>query len=560
MKNIIKKTNIFLISLSLISPFNTYAYTKTETVYTTLNSNGEVKETNVNIELSKLESEDIIDYSNLENIKNVNGEEKFTKDTNKLTWKSTGKDISYKGKASLDLPISVTAKYYLNGEETKVKELNGKKGKVEIVYEFTNNSYNSNYGMYTPFIITSVTILPTKNNSNFNINNGKIISTGTNKILTGISSPGLYEDTNISELKDLNKIIISYDTDKFKLNETYFAITPKLLDEVDITKFNSLNNLNSSFNTLKSGVNELENGSKDLTEGSNTLYQGLETLNNGLKEAVTGSEKLLGGLSQINNNTKDFNSLPILVNNLYETYQNNLNLLNNINSGVTKEQLEEGIKNANYEKTNLETKLVEVESGITALEQLKENNLITEEQLQQLEVLYSQKEQIRQGIIKYQNGISDAENNLRLLPLGAAKIEGANEVISKILCALLKVETVSDITEDTINNFNNNIISLVDGINSLTEGSKNLNIGLGKLSTGSDKLMEGSKTLTSGNEKLHNGISKLNNEGINKLINYKNKINNYKNTIENLISLSKNYKGYSSNNIDKTIFIYKISK
>ena len=48
--------------------------------------------------------------------------EKFSRDSEKIVWKSTGNDIYYKGKMNSELPIKVSVKYYLNNEETPKTE------------------------------------------------------------------------------------------------------------------------------------------------------------------------------------------------------------------------------------------------------------------------------------------------------------------------------------------------------------------------------------------------------------------------------------------------------
>ena len=55
-------------------------------------------------------------------------------------------------------------------------------------------------------------------------------------------------------------------------------------------------------------------------------------------------------------------------------------------------------------------------------------------------------------------------------------------------------------------------------------------------------------------------IIKINNEGISKLTEFGNKAVTYKNKVKTLTNLSKNYKGFASDNSDSTLFIYKISK
>ena len=113
-----------LLVLSMF-PINCLALTKTETIYSNLKDNGEVKSTDISVGLTNLDKGEVIDYTKLDNIKNVNGEEKFSRESEKLTWKSTGKDIYYKGVLNDNLPITVSCRYYLNGEEKSLSEMKG---------------------------------------------------------------------------------------------------------------------------------------------------------------------------------------------------------------------------------------------------------------------------------------------------------------------------------------------------------------------------------------------------------------------------------------------------
>ena len=544
-----------LLVLSMF-PINCLALTKTETIYSNLKDNGEVKSTDISVGLTNLDKGEVIDYTKLDNIKNVNGEEKFSRDSEKLTWKSTGKDIYYKGVLNDNLPISVSCRYYLNGEEKSLSEMKGKSGTIKMVFTFKNHLYDYNSHMYTPFVVSTLYTVDSKDNSNVEVSSGKVINTGNKTIITGVSAPGLYESTNISELKDMDSITITYDTSKFSMNEVYFVMTPKLLEEVDLD-FSKVSTITGNLNELQSGVNKLQSGSQAIVDGENNLNTGLISLNKGLNDALEGSNRLYEGLVQVQEGTNKLSNMTTLVDTLYSNYVKNSELLNNINSGVTKEQLENGILDATSKKTELENKLKEVNAGISMLEGLES---LSEDETNQLNTLRYQKEQLEIGIKQYAQGISEAQNNLNSLPLASAKLSGANEAIIQVLCGILGVNDPTMINEESINAFKTNINNLVGGVNSLTEGSKNLSEGIGKLHEGSEKLVDGSTKLGDGNKTLLDGITKLNNEGISKLNNYGNKINNYSDKVETLINLSKNYNGFTSNNADRVIFIYKLSK
>ena len=111
-----------------------FAYSKEETVYSKLKTNGSEKTTVVSEHLINDQNETSLDdQSSLKNIKNVNGKETFKQDGSSLVWQTTdGRDIYYQGKTTNSLPVSMKVTYKLDGKKMKLKNMLGKKGKVEI--------------------------------------------------------------------------------------------------------------------------------------------------------------------------------------------------------------------------------------------------------------------------------------------------------------------------------------------------------------------------------------------------------------------------------------------
>ena len=165
--------------------------------------------------------DNLSDYTELKDILNLNGDETYKIDNNNIVWNSNGSDIFYQGKYESDLPIELDVTYKLDGKVSKLEDILGKKGKVSISINYKNNDRNivnvngTNEALYTPFVVTMGMILDSKNNSNVDINNGKVISTGTKSVVVGISAPGLYESLNVSSLKNMNNITVTFDTDSF---------------------------------------------------------------------------------------------------------------------------------------------------------------------------------------------------------------------------------------------------------------------------------------------------------------------------------------------------------
>ena len=84
-----------------------FAYSKEETVYIKLKTNGTEKTTVVSQHLINDQKETILeDQTTLTNVKNMNGKETFKQNGETITWQtSDGQDIYYQGKTKASLPI-----------------------------------------------------------------------------------------------------------------------------------------------------------------------------------------------------------------------------------------------------------------------------------------------------------------------------------------------------------------------------------------------------------------------------------------------------------------------
>lgn len=593
MKNINKIISLSLATVLLANPFNAFALTKTETIYSTLGVSGNVKKTTINTKLTDISKGDIEDYTYLENIKNLNGHEKFTRDGEKLTWKSTGKDIFYSGKYNDELPVKVNIKYYLDGEEVKPRDIKGKSGTITMKINFTNNSFDSKSGMYTPFVVSTTMLIDGENNSNISISTGKVVSTGTKNVVTGISAPGLYESTNLSNFKDLDTLTISYKTTDFSTNEIYFVITPKLLSEVDLSTLDKVDSLNSSLNLLQDSMNQLESGANKLNDGTASLKDGVNKLNSGTKSARDGSKKLNDGASSLNSGIKQsLDGAKALADGTGKVDTN----LQTIIAGI-KEQ-----------ENNLTAKSSAMQEQLKQVTELQQNNQAT------IDKLTTGNQQIAAGVndkvSKYglditsndfstkledahskdahSNALIDDntyktlasykasyDNNVGLITLLTDNNDSINTMVGSLKSSLSEINTALTTLDGYLSRLQNEgtsmtksgAQSLYAGLSKIYAGSTTLNSGTESLTSGLEALYSGTQTLvggtnelSSGTSELANGISKINSEGINQLANYGEKAVNYKNKLKTLTNLSKNYKGFASDNADTTIFVYKIAK
>ena len=284
-KNIISKiTSVAILSTLVSYSVPVFAFTKDETVYSKINSDGNTYSTIVSDHIKNEEQANIInDISDLLNIKNVSGDEEFSLNGNEISWSSNGNDIYYQGESKKELPIECNVKYELDGKEVTAEELAGKSGKIKITIEYINKdehvvNVNGVYEkMYTPFVVVCGTVLDNDTHKNIEIKNGKLIDNGDKTVVIGMSMPGMQESLNISKskLEIPSTVEITMDATDFELGNIVTYVTPKLLEEDDLEIFDKVDEIYSQVNTLQSASTQLVDGSSQLRDGMVELRSGI---------------------------------------------------------------------------------------------------------------------------------------------------------------------------------------------------------------------------------------------------------------------------------------------
>ena len=340
MKRIFNKLVTWSLVLSLtFEATPVWALSKDETIYAKLNSDGSTNSVTISEHLNDNGSDYINDRSHLNNIKNVNGDETYSNDGNKLVWEAKGNDIYYEGNTSENLPIEMNVKYYLNDEEMSVNDMLGKAGKVRIVLNYKNNKVNyvpvngKIETLYTPFVVATTSLLSNTDNKNIKVTNGRVIDNGVTSVIVAISSPGLYESLNIEKLKDLDKVEISYDTEYFELNSIYSVATSKILEDNDLDILNNVKDLYSSIGLLQDNMDKLVDASSKLKDGSSMIA-------NGTNELYNATNKITS--TYFNYRNMDKNSLK---KEITKIIQNNMQDIIPVLEKLVIEETEKAIKN-----------------------------------------------------------------------------------------------------------------------------------------------------------------------------------------------------------------------
>lgn len=292
---------------------------KSETVYAVMDADGNTTDVSVSEWLkNEGKSNNLSDYSNLKNIKNTSGDEKMSRDGNKLVWAAKGKDIHYTGDYDGELPVKVKVSYYLNGTKVSADEIAGKKGNVKIRFDYDiNDSVKENgYSLTRPYAIVSAVVLSNDNFTNITVNNGKAVNDGNSTAVVGIALPGMSDNLQIDELDIPDHVTINAKTTNFEIDGTYTVADSGFMNDMDTTKLDDaagqVDELESALDKLSDASKKLVNGSSKLAKGANKLAdsssqieEGTETLKDGTESMKTGSKDLKTGTGDLKTGVKD---------------------------------------------------------------------------------------------------------------------------------------------------------------------------------------------------------------------------------------------------------------
>lgn len=325
---------------------------KDESVYLISDANGNVNKTIVVDHLKNKDKKDTLeDASNLSDIENVKGKEKFTQSGDKLTWQAGGKDIYYQGTATEEPPVTQKVTYYLDGKEIAPEDLAGKSGKVKIRFDYTNTtSYTETVNgekqtVSVPFAAVTGLVLG-DGFENIEVTNGKAEVSDSSSVVLGYALPGLKDSLGIKE-GDLDGDVNIPEYMELTADVENFSMPAAMTFVVNASDYVSTDGIDTSdlddmINDLKDASTQLQDGSKTLAEGTDTLADGLSTLQSklgtfasgvgtlqsGLKTYTDGVSTLSGGLNKLNSNVPTLSNGITTLNSSAKSLNDGVALLN----------------------------------------------------------------------------------------------------------------------------------------------------------------------------------------------------------------------------------------
>lgn len=522
-----------LLGTMLVYTLPVAAFTKDETVYTNAKSNGEQYQTIVTDHLINEEDEKLLkDMTNLLNIENTSGDEKFSQEGESLVWEANSNDIYYKGETNQELPVKLNIKYELDGKEISSDEIAGKSGKVKITISFENKEEHEvqingkTEKMYTPFVVATGTYINNDNNKNIEVTNGKSIDDGSKTMVVGLTFPGMQESLNIDKdtLEIPTSIEITMETTNFEMNNIINYTTPKLIEDSELDIFSKLDDIYSKVETLQSASKQIENGAKTLSDGTTTYVEKSEEFNQALNKFSNGVSSANTSYSSIDTGIKNLNAqVPDLTLGTKSLSDN----LGAVNNGV--KTMSDMLDGSQESMNNLKTGAQNISGGLTQLsaamkttdytEQINKINSQIDTNKKMITTLNTTTEQLSKVLEDTTLSEATAQaikaqitaNQSTIATLTADNVYLNNMITSlnasnkQIAGLKQQVDTLAKGAGDVSEGVN----GLLDQVGELNTKIKVLNTNTGKMAVGANKLYQGTLGLEAGTTKLAQGSEQM---------------------------------------------------
>lgn len=550
---------------------------KTETVYVDANADGSVKKITVKDWLRRNGDGEIMDFSNLKDIKNTEGDEEYTQNADgTITWENKGEDISYEGTSNQQLPVTTKVTYYLDGKEIKPEDLAGKSGKVKIRFDYTNNESRTvnidgkDVGVKVLFLAASMLMLPGDKFKNVKVSGGKVMADQDQSIVIGTAFPGLadslelkdYEAAKDIDLKDY--VEITADVENFELDFTATAISTCGLSDMKDGDLDDVNDMIDGVKEMTGASDELVESMGQLSTGAGTLQDYLSRYTSGVSQVDAGAQALAEGLSELDEQvTTLMGSLSAAGSDdttaqAVTQIQKDLGILQKELGSVT--TLAEYVNTISENVTTAKSKLdkinvtdLETEASNQAKEKAKNavNTAISEteastkknvmDRLKETESYKSltseQQEELENAVNTASGTSSSAEKECDSMNISLTNASGAKTAIDQAVNALAEAKamqvdttTAQKALADLVTQFtalSNSLSDMTDmaeiggklqsAISQLAQGAATLSTGTSQLSSVGTQLNTGAGTLAQGASLLEAGMKTFDEEGIEKL-------------------------------------------
>ena len=292
---------------------------KNETVFVTLAADGSVLQKRIVNRIYGLEEPKaawVIDFGEYEEVQNKVSLHEALVEENKVYWPASllkERDLFYEGVPKVDIPITFSIQYVLNGESKKPEEIIGESGELAIHISMENHLTRTEAVHYetlegrqitayektqVPLLVQGTLPIDVRIFSDVKIKQGSIVEAGKT------ASVGF-----LAFLDPKDEIIITLYGEDMELDEMMFTVLPELPGSLDIDMEEDLIDLWEGLDALGKGIKDMRTASDQLTQGIGDadaqimsmlvlLLSGTEGLEVGLANLIESAKKIERGTAE----------------------------------------------------------------------------------------------------------------------------------------------------------------------------------------------------------------------------------------------------------------------
>lgn len=493
------------------------ASAKDETVYVFSKADGSVKNVEVSDKLTNADkSAELADSSTLTDIENAEGDETYSGAGDSMVWNAAGDDIYYRGDSSKELPFAMSVTYKLDGKVASADELVGKSGKVEISYNFQNETEVEN-GVQVPLAAITGMLFDNETFRDVEVDNGRVVDDGDRVVVIGYAMPGLAKSLGVgADTLDIpSGFTVTAQTTGFEMKSSLTMVTGNLFDSLNLDDLGT-GDLSDASGSLKDAMSKLMDGSGKLADGMSTLQDKTSALPGGVKKLADGSSDLADGLDSAVDGTSK------------------------LASGA--KSLDEGADAVSSGASDLSGALDQISAGTAALADSEKGIPAA---IAGIDAIAAQTPEMSEaGIAQLQNAVSDSNLNNTvkaqvngLLTYAYKAGSGVKSISSKLDGVDAQLEKLAKGASDAsagakklaggAKDLAGGASKLSSGANALNEklpaaakGATKLEKGIGSLNASTGSLVSGIEQLADGATKLDDGLAQFNDEGITKITDF----------------------------------------
>ena len=510
---------------------------KAESVYVKADASGKPEDVTVDVTLKNPgDDQKITDITNLEHIKNKQGDEAFTLDADgELIWENHGEDIFYEGKSAGQLPVDVKISYYLDGEEISPENLAGRSGQVKIRFDYQVNAaekvtVNEEVkDAAVPFAVMSMMVLPGEHFDSIKVDNGRALSMDDQTIVIGYAMPGLAESMNLAGHEMTQEIeipeyveVTAYATE-FELDFTATVISNGIFKEIEEDDLKDFDDTIDDMHELADASKELVDGTKELADGAGTFGDYLSEYTNGVSAIKKGLSELAKGTGALNENKSSLEDGAsqlkdglIQLDEMLQDYNFDSDAMMAQVMETVREQVGQEMAAAASEMKETGAQAAGGSAYEATLQALTENDAFTMLSDEEKEAVAGQiaagTQENFAALMEQQETETPAPEELLRTETEAeeAESEETEDPLAELKTAVHALAEGGQGLYDGIVTYNEGVSGINDGVGQLYDGAK-------KLDSAGSELAEGYDSLEDGAKKLHDGFAEFDKEGIREL-------------------------------------------